>query len=64
MMNDYRNIFNSLFGDFGYNSFENQLDSLYKNNNVIEYSRKTQEIKNKGYKILRNSKGKHKLVKK
>lgn len=64
MINNYENIFNLLFGDFRYNSFEHQLDSLYKNNSVIEYSRKVQELKNMGYKIFRNSKGKHKIVKK
>ena len=64
MMNNSEDMFNLLFGGFGYNSFEYQLDSLYKNNNVIEYSRKVQEIKNMEYKILRNSEGKHKVIKK
>lgn len=64
MMNSYEDMFNLLFGGFGYNSFERQLDSLYKNNSVIEYSRKVQELKNMRYKILRNSEGKHKVFKK
>lgn len=62
MMNNSEDIFNLLFGGFGYNSFERQLDSLYKNNNIIEYFRNVQELKNMGYKILRNSKGKHKVL--
>lgn len=63
MTNNYEDMFNLLFGGFGYNSFERQLDSLYKNNNVIEYSKKVQDLKNMGYKILRNSEGKHKVLK-
>lgn len=63
MMNNSEDIFNLLFGGFGYNSFERQLDSLYKNNNVIKYSTKVQDLKNMGYKILRNSEGKHKVLK-
>ena len=63
MINNYGDIFNLLFGGFGHNSFEHQLDSLYKNNSVIKYSKKIQELKNMGYKIFRNSEGKHKVVK-
>lgn len=62
-MNNSEDIFNLLFGGFGYNSFERQLDLLYKNNNVVEYSTKVQDLKNIGYKILRNSEGKHKVLK-
>lgn len=63
MTNSCEDIFNLLFGSFGHNSFEHQLDSLYKNNNVVEYSTKVQDLKNMGYKILRNSEGKHKVLK-
>ncbi len=63
MMNSYEDMFNLLFGGFGCKFFEGQLDSLYKNNNVVEYSRKIQDLKNMGYKILRNSEGKHKVLK-
>jgi len=62
-------IFENLFGDYSglfdfssiYTStWEERLNKLYYTD-TIEYLRTLDDAKNKGYKVLRNSKGEHKI---
>lgn len=62
-------IFGDLFGDYsglfsfdnmGLSIWEEKLNKLYWTDS-IEYLRTLKDIKSKGYKVLRNSKGEHKI---
>jgi hypothetical protein len=61
-------IFDNIFGDCGglidevfiMKGWEERLNKLYWTDS-IEYLRILNDIKDKGYKVLRNSKGEHKI---
>jgi hypothetical protein len=61
-------IFDNIFGDCGglihevfvMKEWEEKLNKLYWTDS-IEYLRTLDDIKDKGYKVLRNSKGEHKI---
>jgi hypothetical protein len=60
------NFFDELFGGSMFNNcfamkeWEEKLNKLYWTD-AKEYLRTLDDVKNKGYKVLRNSKGKHKI---
>lgn len=60
------NFFDELFGEnmfnncFAMKEWEEKLNKLYWTD-AKEYLRTLGDVKNKGYKVLRNSKGKHKI---
>jgi hypothetical protein len=60
------NFFDELFGGNMFNNcfvmkeWEEKLNKLYWTDSK-EYLRTLDDVKNKGYKVLRNSKGKHKI---
>ena len=54
-------IFGSIFGGiFGTKEYSDTLDKLYFTD-PLRYLKYLNELKSKGYKVLRNSKGKHKV---
>jgi hypothetical protein len=61
-------IFDNIFGDcgglldevFAMKDWQEKLNKLYWTDS-IEYLRRLNDIKSKGYKVLRNSKCKHKI---
>ena len=61
-------MFDDIFGDslfnfgnaFAMKGWEERLNKLYWTD-AKEYLRTLDDVKNKGYKVLRNSKGKHKI---
>lgn len=67
MDNDYiYGVFGGIFGDiFGVDptkSYESALDELWMEFKIAEYNNKLNEAKKLGYKIYRNSKGNHRVM--
>lgn len=58
-MFDNNDFFNSFFGDLFGKSKKEMLDTYWANGNVQKYSKLLVEIKSSGYKVFRNSEGKH-----
>lgn len=67
-MSDINDMFGGIFGDifFGESNvsvYEDNLNDYWERMEVEKYCKHLSELKNKGYRIYRNSDGKHKIIK-
>lgn len=56
-------IFGEIFCENVPEKYATKLDELWKSYDITRYNNKLNEIKNYGFKVYRNSSGKHKVIK-
>ena len=66
-MNDindmFGGIFGNIFGESNVSVYEDNLNGHWERMEIEKYHKYLSELKNKGYRIYRNSDGKHKVIK-